>query len=622
MCTLVFLHLNFDQTGQRFSWLDQLLFLDRFIAEAIGIAIFGLLLLRKKLVGRLIFYLLLTIYCFITTVQVSSIYIGGEFLTRLAVENINHISLMVTPRVIGVIFLSLLLLTITILFLEFGGYSRKHSRRSSAAILSLLIITIAIGNSSDLLPSDTVVTRDAIGDKNHLEYSSPLYKFYKTFFREKTGEYHQKVRSLLPAEKQFLIAQGYSLNQTKDYPFIKDNYYKGALAIEEVTRSSQPNIIVFFTEGVSTNLNNAYHDDMPMLTPNLLEFSKHSMRVEDYHGHTAATDRGLLGQICSAYPFHGGYGGWDSFYEQIVKPPYNSLNRVLEEEGYSTTFLDVHIHDKSYVDEMMYHIGFNEVITGDILLEKHLDGEGSINEDSMSDKQFYRSLVSLLKSREGKLKQPMFMGIYTLGTHAFRLPPSDTEIFGNGNNEVLNRVHTLDKGFGLFWEYFKSSSYAEDTIVIFTSDHAPYMEKPYVAALNELGTAEPLPNFWAPIPLIIYDPTRELPETYSAGIRTSIDFAPSLLHYLGVENRKNAFLGESIFESPANRKRTYGILSLETFTVINQKGNYFTLEDSKDMGATVKLFHKYVKTYQHYEMKRAIWPETTIPNTEVTFSSP
>jgi phosphoglycerol transferase MdoB-like AlkP superfamily enzyme len=99
-----------------------------------------------------------------------------------------------------------------------------------------------------------------------------------------------------------------------------------------------------------------------------------------------------------------------------------------------------------------------------------------------------------------------------------------------------------------------------------------------------------------------------LPKSYDAKTKTSIDFAPSLLHYLGIDNRKNSFVGESIFETDQNRKRQYGVVSADHLMVLDGNGSYFTLKDSKNMESTVNLFNKYVRGVKHYEMKRRIWP--------------
>jgi len=229
--------------------------------------------------------------------------------------------------------------------------------------------------------------------------------------------------------------------------------------------------------------------------------------------------------------------------------------------------------------------------------------------DSISDMQFYRSLVQDLQTRETENDKPFFMGIYTLGTHAFREIAADGTEYGDGNNRVLNRIVSLDKAFGEFWKYFKQSPLADNTIVIFTSDHASYMEKPYLDAMNQVTSLPSKPSFWDTIPLVIYDPDRKIPATYDAKIRTTVDFAPSLLHYLGVANRKNSFIGESIFETEANRKRTYGVVCADHLMVINKDGEYHSSKYPKQLESTVTLFNKFIRTTKHFEMNRQIWPE-------------
>ncbi len=536
----------------------------------------GFWMLRFNKWWRFCFYGLFFLYYCITVLQVYTFYLGGEYLTRLAVENINHISLLINTQTIVSIAFGLSIFLLFVFITEY--YTKTYINKHALLLISTVVLVscTAFNVSSKWLPINTHKAREIVAKENFIEYDSPLNNFYQTFLGTGRSNLQKEFRGLLPSEKFYLAKQGYTFDQNEQYPLLKDSIYSGPLAIGDVQRTSQPNVIVFFTEGMSTNLTNVYEPELVALTPNLLDFSRSSMRVDNYYGHTWATYRGLLGQLCSIYPYYGGYGGWHSYYDTIVKPPYNSLNGVLESEGYHTIFLDTHIHDKAYIDEMMGHIGFNEIVTGDQLSSHYLNKEKPLQDDSISDLQFYRSFVQFLKAREETHEKPFFIGIYTLGTHAFRDMADDGEKFGDGTNRVLNRIFSLDIAFGVFWDYFKQSSLAQNTIVIFTSDHAPYMEKPYLAALKKIGTTTPKPSFLDTIPLIIYDPTRELPPNYDAKTRTSIDFTPSLLHYLGIENRKNSFVGESIFTTYQNRRRQHGVVSADHLMVIDSNGRYYT----------------------------------------------
>ena len=57
------------------------------------------------------------------------------------------------------------------------------------------------------------------------------------------------------------------------------------------------------------------------------------------------------------------------------------------------------------------------------------------------------------------------------------------------------------------------------------------------------------------IPLLIYDPGHQLPKQWDARCGNSLDFAPTALQLLGIQQARNAFLGESLF----SRTRNYSI---------------------------------------------------------------
>ena len=54
----------------------------------------------------------------------------------------------------------------------------------------------------------------------------------------------------------------------------------------------------------------------------------------------------------------------------------------------------------------------------------------------------------------------------------------------------------------------------DNTIVIVTADHAHVQEKPYVALVKNDPTYKPY--FVDTVPLLIYDPTHDLPAEYDA----------------------------------------------------------------------------------------------------------
>jgi lipoteichoic acid synthase len=158
-----------------------------------------------------------------------------------------------------------------------------------------------------------------------------------------------------------------------------------------------------------------------------------------------------------------------------------------------------------------------------------------------------RALVTMLKqeSRDKTRDQPRLTVLYTVNTHAFAEATEDGSRFGSGDNNSLNTIHSFDQAFGVFWNYFRDSELAQSTVLILTTDHAHFPEPAYI----EVAGADYQRWFVDKVPLLILDPTHELPNVYDAGVRSSIDLAPSLLHLLGFpRKRANSFLGTSLFE--------------------------------------------------------------------------
>ena len=107
-----------------------------------------------------------------------------------------------------------------------------------------------------------------------------------------------------------LKKNGFEINYLHKFPLIKNNIYNGDYVIDR--RIEKPNIIIIFTEGFSARTSSIYNEKFDKLTPNLEDFSKNksSMLIDNYYSHTAATYRGLHGQLCSIYPTYGGVDGW------------------------------------------------------------------------------------------------------------------------------------------------------------------------------------------------------------------------------------------------------------------------------------------------------------------------
>lgn len=337
------------------------------------------------------------------------------------------------------------------------------------------------------------------------------------------------------------------LEEGAPYPYLKDWVNRTPLPFDGVGRIERPNVIVLFLEGVSARLVEPYGGRFEGLTPGMRAFAGQSMVVDNYFNHTAATHRGLQGQMTSGFPVHGGTeqgDGWDEGRnaEVYARRSYSSLARILGDDGYRSVFLSPH-PDRLALNRLLEMLDFDEVLERERITEEllHADKVQPFHKGALTDHDMFLALRRLLERENGD--RPLFVGFYNIGTHAFTDVDRHGVKYAKGRNRSLNTLHNLDASLGAFLRWFERSPHAHDTMLVVTSDHAHYPEPPFVAVAGRPYD----PFFVDRIPLMIRAPWIDLPPRYDAMDRTSLDFAPTLLHLLGVEGVQNAFVGESIF---------------------------------------------------------------------------
>ncbi len=577
---------------------------DLFFVELFVILLLGMVFINRNIFMRVIVYGVTSLFIVINGVQLASFYQGHEFLSRLAIENVNHISILINaPTILSLLFLAVLCLLLVV-FVE-----KRHRRVTGVGKFSILLFLfllagcILLPKSEYWLPDTILKQRDAYLKQNYLQRTSPVLSLYRAIFTG-TGSIDSDFSTYELSELQKM---GFSIDPRSSYPFVKEQIYNGESPFDLISgKSNRPNIIVFFTEGYSARSISTYGGQYPGLTPNIDAFAKSAMVVNNYYNHTAATYRGLLGQLCSIYPAIGGAGGWQSNYQKMSDSNYLSLAHIFNNNSYKTVFLDAHDKNNAHVDDLMIKIGFKQVLTGVPLARKYLEGAHLNTKAALSDKQFLKSLNGYLKERLENTAddRPFFMSLYNLGTHAFSKISPDGKRYKNKQNQSLDTIHNFDHAFGIFWDYFKKSPYAKNTIVIFTSDHCHYPEKPFVAAFKKTGYQK---MFVDAIPLIIYDPTRKLPKSYDAEYATSIDFAPSLLQYLQFPNHENPFLGNSIFAKEKSKLIQNGVASFGDGVYLIDEKKIHKIGFSNTYRVQLKLLQKFIKYSQKIELTGKLW---------------
>ena len=515
-------------------------------------------------------------------IQGISFYISGEFLSVLAIENMHEYKYHLynwTYFIVSIFFVVLLINACLLFFVK--RIEIKEKINIKIVIFCLLCFCILCTHTVRCYsPAISLVNNclEVFSLKNNISKKLSLEDFL-------------------------------SNKSNKEYPFLKNSVYDNDKYFKKDINT--PNVIIIFIEGISTKFVGCYENNFENITPNIDKFAsnENTCKFDNYYNHTAATFRGIIGTLSSAYPYYGGYKngvGWEEnnnsdIYKQIK---YSSLPKILNKFGYKSIMFSPHVN-KSAFDNMIRMLGFSEIFSAQRNSEELLGTYQYFDEYALSDKGIFLSLKQYLAKHENE-ESTKFICLYNIGSHALKDIDKTGKKYGDGNNKILNRIHNVDYELGQILDYFYASSYAKNTYLIITTDHCTYSEPAY----KELFSKEPIYCFMDRIPLLIYSPFKNLPKNIDANFRTSLDFAPTILNLLDIKNAENSFLGYSLFDlNPYNI--SIGMYGTSSDSIIVQiKGTrYFVKNIPKKYFNETESYLKLIKTYQRYEQNNKLFPE-------------
>jgi phosphoglycerol transferase MdoB-like AlkP superfamily enzyme len=346
-------------------------------------------------------------------------------------------------------------------------------------------------------------------------------------------------------------------------------------------RAEIRNVIIIYLESFSSYFINYYGNSLKGLTPNIDAFAAEATVVAPHFNSSTPTISGLVGIMCSHTPVFG------HEYWMNVKNKFSSdllcAPEVFKQYGYTSYIVK---HGDPYFAGMKPFMEANGVdhVYGMMKIEQDtgLKPKGEVF-GGYSDKQTMSYIRQLLN--EDKLDEPFMLLTSTADLHPPFHLPKDVELFESGDNAILNLVHTSDKAFGIFWDYFKTSKYKDNTILVVTADH-PILPGTMYKSLRG-GDA----SYYDEIPLMIYDPFHKLPEKINIE-SSSVDILPSILHLLDI-NTINPFEGHTVF-GEMGRKAYPNLLGSHSYLMhyrTNGKSNSF-IRLQKDCVDEADIFDK------------------------------
>lgn len=438
------------------------------------------------------------IYVSILGIQVSSVFSSGYYIVPLTISNTREVgalgkeTILILLSIFFAFFLSSFIMGITKIKLNFSWY--RYS------LICLFVFSL-------------------------FAFPTPLSVFCQTLF-----SYYKQI----------------SYQPSYNYPELSKQYLKVGIwnsDNSEVFDSKDiKNVIVIFTEGMSSSVIDSVNKKGLNVTPNLNKLYKNSVVFNNYYNHTAATFRGLRGQLTSAYQFKDGVNDNEDGFAQIsneaVVASYSnrlvSLPEILNRHGFRTYFL-ASTERNSTLNTMLKSMSFSKVYgMGDFKFYQN---------DRMTDKQTFTALKNILATPKDT---PFFIGVYPSGTHHGR--DSANLKYHDGKNQYYNKFFDYDAQLGEFIKYFDNSKYAKNTLLIVTSDHSTF---PTPEFKNSFGIEARY--FVDQIPFIVYKKGIQ-PLIINAQGSNSLSLTPTLLQILGINNEPNYFLGCSLLDKHCKSK--------------------------------------------------------------------
>ncbi|MCJ7926669.1 MAG: sulfatase-like hydrolase/transferase [Pantoea vagans] len=243
-------------------------------------------------------------------------------------------------------------------FAVFLGSFFNFKRPNSGYINKKFTKSVGIGS---ILLYYGVVYANLHRESSFSEWRAPLLSMVTTVHN------YEKMNRKLDAMKENSSEREKIYNEFKHY-----SIYQSDANNKKLTKTipPKPNVVVFFVEGMSANIIDYYGGKYKDLTPNIDDLASSSLVFENYYNHTAATFRGLRGQLTSTYQYIGGTDslakGLDQVSsEQVVLHTLNkliTLPNILRDEGYNTYFISPH-YQGANLNTMLASLGFDRVYT-------------------------------------------------------------------------------------------------------------------------------------------------------------------------------------------------------------------------------------------------------------------
>ena len=278
-----------------------------------------------------------------------------------------------------------------------------------------------------------------------------------------------------------------------------------------------------------------------------------------YHGYTPFADELLQKSLTWRETFCNGGISIDAMPAVLasiprmdrpfVLQPYslnnvNSIATELKHWGYESAFFHGAPNGSMGFQAFAHSIGFDRYVgMTEYCDDKRFrgmddfDGTWAIWDEPFL--QFYAQKI-------GEMKEPFLATVFTASSHhPFHIPEQYRDTFPDEGQFAIHKcVRYTDHALRRFFETASRQPWYKNTIFVLTADHASGR-----VTHDEYKTMVGLYR----VPLLIFDPSGEMPSGCQDGIAQHIDIMPTLLGYLGYDRPYIAFGQDLLHTEPADQ---------------------------------------------------------------------
>ncbi|MFW6046708.1 MAG: LTA synthase family protein, partial [Candidatus Woesearchaeota archaeon] len=299
----------------------------------------------------------------------------------------------------------------------------------------------------------------------------------------------------------------------------------------------------------------------PELTPNLHSLKQNSVSMSNFHSKSKTNiseAQGFLG----SYPLEQSFGNNLPGTPDLMQNNFDhSLPNVLKDQGYEGGDYFIN-HEKDFYNRDKTHenFGFNDVYDvsdfdikdneieewGDWVLDSEVV-KGSMDKIAPeTDSPFFTWMTTMLMHGpyEGNYRlEPYFEDMDDMG---WENPYKDTEIEKQFRHYMATAMD-VDRAVKLLMDNLEDRGILDETTILMYGDHQAYY--------NNLGPiTKGVEEYYEPdnykVPFMIYD--ENLPAKEVDDFSSLYDILPTILDLLGINYKKNMYMGNSVLDSKNN----------------------------------------------------------------------